>query len=550
MYATVVTTLNELLASSPLRHVIFRRFYVASIAVAMGYTMQATMAAWLMATMTPSALMVALVQTASTAPAIIFGLVAGALSDIVERRWVILATQILFLAGTIVLALATLFDVMAPWALLFLTFVIGVAFTFYQPAQSASINELVERAEVANAVALGAVAMNVSRAIGPAIAGALMAWIGTGSALLASSVLFVVMIVVVRGWERQPPVLPGIPETLMAGIGSGVRYARHSGPMRAILLRNFSFSICAASMWALLPVIARDQLGLGAGGFGLVFGSFGTGAVISALAIPGQLRKHSLQKIVVASSLLWIIATALMAATTMVVFAVIAAFAAGAAWVGVFASLSAGTQSAAPAWVRARAVAMTFVTVQASLAVGSILWGALASWRGIHTALIASAILFLALLALLRNVRVRLGGDKDVLPGDQGPALQIDHEPQPDDGPVLIQIEYRVAAEHREAFLLAIRLVGPVRRRNGATSWRVFRDLAEEGLYVERYILDSWAEYVRLRSRMTMADRQLQEAVARHQRADVPIRVSRFLGLTLPEGRRQFATPPPHVPPT
>lgn len=531
MYATVVTTLNELLASSPLRHVIFRRFYIASIAVAMGYTMQATMAAWLMATMTPSALMVALVQTASTAPAIIFGLVAGALSDIVERRWVILATQVLFLVGTIVLALATLFDVMAPWALLFLTFVIGVAFTFYQPAQSASINELVERREVANAVALGAVAMNVSRAIGPAFAGALMAWIGTGSALLGSSVLFVVMIFVVRGWERQPPVLPGIPETLIAGIGSGVRYARHSGPMRAILLRNFSFSICAASMWALLPVIARDQLGLGAGGFGLVFGSFGTGAVISALAIPGQLRKHSLHKIVVASSLLWIIATALMAATAMVVLAVIAAFAAGAAWVGVFASLSAGTQSAAPAWVRARAVAMTFVTVQASLAVGSILWGALASWQGIHTALIASAILFLALLAMLRNVRVRLGGDKDVLPGDQGPALQIDHEPQPDDGPVLIQIEYRIAAEHRDDFLLAIRKVGPVRRRNGATSWRVFRAIGVEGRYVERYVVESWAEYLRLRARMTMADRAVLSQAQDLQSREVPLRVSRFIGV-------------------
>jgi hypothetical protein len=233
----------------------------------------------------------------------------------------------------------------------------------------------------------------------------------------------------------------------------------------------------------------------------------------------------------------------------MVVFAVIAAFGAGAAWVGVFASLSAGTQSAAPAWVRARAVAMTFVTVQASLAVGSIVWGALASWQGTRVALLASAMLFLVLLAMLRNVRVRLGGDKDVLPGDSGPALEIEQEPQPDDGPVLIQIEYRVAEAHRDAFLLAIRQVGPVRRRNGATSWRVFRDLAEEGLYVERYILDSWAEYVRLRSRMTVADRQLQEGVAKHQRADVPIRVSRFLGVTLPEGRRHVPATTTSVPP-
>jgi predicted MFS family arabinose efflux permease len=427
---------------------------------------------------------------------------------------------------------------MTPWALLVLTFFIGVAFTFYIPAQQASVNELVQRTELAKAIALGAVSMNVSRAIGPALAGAFAAWLGSGSAFLASAVFFVGMIFVVRAWQPQPPALPGIPESIVSGIGSGLRFVRYSAPMRAIMVRNLTYALCASSVYALLPVIARDQLHLDAGGFGLLFGCFGAGAVVAALNIPRALTRHSLQRMVLAASLLFVIAATLLAATDITALAMIGTFGAGASWVGVFASLNAGTQTAAPAWVRARTAAMSFVTVQASIAVGSVLWGLIASWRGTRVALLSAAITFLVLLALHRRVRVRLGGEKDILPGAEMPEVQVLEEPEPDDGPVLIQQEYRVLPENRVAFLRAMRSIGPVRRRNGANSWRVFRDLAEDGLFVERYIVASWAEYVRLRSRMTMADRQLIDELRRHQREGVPIRVSRFLGVDLPEGRQ------------
>ena len=335
---------------------------------------------------------------------------------------------------------------MAPWALLALTFLIGVGFTFYMPAQQASINDLVGRTEVPQAVALGAVAMNVSRAVGPAAAGAVAAWVGTGSAFLASAACFVAMVFVVRTWPPQPPSLPGVPETLLSGINSGLRFARHSAPMRAIITRNLTFSVCASALWALLPVIARDQLGLGAGGFGLLFGCFGGGAVVGALTIPRHLSRYSLNKVVTGFALLWVIASTLVAATTITPVALVGAFGAGAAWVGVLASLGAATQSAAPAWVRARAVAMNFFTVQASLALGSVAWGVLASWGGTRIALLASAAALLILQGVNRWARVRLGRDRDVLPGAQLPDLHIAVEPQPDDGPVLIQIEYRIDA--------------------------------------------------------------------------------------------------------
>jgi MFS family permease len=529
--ASLAVRLSRTFASSPLRHATFRLFYAGSIGAALGYTMQATLAAWLMATLTPSALMVALVQTASTGPALLFGLIAGSLADIVDRRSVIVVTQVVLLAATALLGAITLAGWIGPLGLLLLTFVVGAGFTFYQPAQQSSINELVVRDELPRAVALGAVAFNVARAIGPALAGAIAAWLGTGSALIASALFFVLMIAAVRRMKSRERALPGVPERLLSGVASGLRYARHSQPIRSLLIRNLNFAVCASVFWALLPVIARDELGLGAGGFGLLSAGFGTGAIFGALSLPGQLARKPLNGVVMSGTLLWALAMVLVAVAKYTALALVAAFAAGAAWVSVFASLSAGTQAAAPAWVRARAVAMNLVANQASLAIGSAIWGALASAFGIRITLIASAVLTALLHAVNRSIRVEMASEADVTPGAALPDFTIQDEPSPDDGPVLIQVEYRVDPPNRDAFLTAIHAIEPTRRRNGATSWRVFRDLAEEGRYVERYIIASWAEYVRARSRMTVSDRRLQDRVGAFQRPGTPIRVSRLIGV-------------------
>ena len=531
--------LRRVLGSSPLRDAAFRLFYLGSIGAALGYTMQATLSSWLMATLTPSALMVALVQTASMAPTLLFGLIAGSLSDSVDRRRVILVTQVVMLATVVVLGSAALGGAIGPVSLLALTFVVGCGFTFYLPAQQASINEFVSRAELPHAIALGAVGYNVARAVGPALAGAIAAWLNPGSALLASALFFVVMILGVRRWKQRERPLPGVPERVLAGVRSGLRYARHSSAMRALVIRNLAFSLCASAFWALLPVIARDLLGLGAGGFGLLSAGFGSGAVLGAWSIPRLLGRISLNRIVTCGVLGWTVAIGIIAMTRSTPLAIIGACGAGVAWVYVLASLSTGTQSTAPAWVRARAVSMYLVATQASLALGSAVWGAVASAAGIRAALAASALLMLVLYALIRRFRVEMGSEADVLPRVHLPELAIAVVPLPDDGPVLIQVEYRIEPHNRRAFLRAIAAVGPTRRRSGATSWRVFRDLGDEERFVERYVIASWAQYLRQRERMTMADSELQARAAQFQRAEVPIRISRLIGVdaegTLPD---------------
>ena len=239
-----------------------------------------------------------------------------------------------------------------------------------------------------------------------------------------------------------------------------------------------------------------------------------------------------LNAVVTCGMLAWTFAVGLIAAADTTPVAMVAACFGGAAWVWVLGSLSAGIQSSAPAWVRARAVSTNLVATQASLAVGSALWGSLASLAGIRVALAASALAMLILLALTRRFRAQMGSEVDVLPHAQLAELAIAVEPRPDDGPVHIQIEYRIDRMHRKSFVRAIEAVGPTRRRNGAASWRVYRDVEDHDRFVERYVIASWADNLRQRARMTMSDALLQQQVKQYQRVDVPVRVSRLIGVS------------------
>lgn len=517
--------------SSPLREPFFRLFYLGSICTALGYTTQTTIAAWLMATVTPSTLMVALVQTASTGPTLLFGLIAGSLADIAERKRLILLAQVVLVATVALLGVAALTQAAGPLLILALTFLVGCSFTFYLPAQQASISDCVPRKDLSAAVALSAVAFNAARAAGPALAGVLAAWLGPGIALVFTAAFFGPMLVLMTRSRQRDAALPGVPERLLNGVRSGLRFAWHSAPMRALLVRDASFCIFASAFWALLPVIAIEVLGLKAQGFGLLSAAFGIGAFIGAWSIPMLLKRVALNQLVLYGVLTWAFGVGTLAALGTFAVAMVGAVAAGAAWVWVLGGVSAGIQSTAPSWVRARAVSLHLVATQASLALGSVLWGLLASYIGIRTTVLCSVFGLVGLHYLTRRFRTDIGEEADVLPNMHAPELVVAVEPSPDDGPVLIQIEYRVAVPDQSAFLRAIAAVAPTRRRNGATSWRVFRDLEERELIIERYVVASWADYLRHRGRMTISDADVQTRARRFQMSGVPIRVSRLIGI-------------------
>ena len=524
---------RRLLHDSPLRHKTYRTYYIASIAAAMGYTMQGTIAAWLMATLTPSELRVALVQTASMLPTLLFGLVAGSLADIVDRRKVLIITQTLLIAATALLGLAEIFGTVSSVWLLAATFIIGAGFTFYMPAQQASLSDMVSKQELPQALGLGSAGFNVSRAVGPALAGVLTTLAGSGVALLLSALCFALMIHAVRGWKKVPATIPGVPERVLPGIQSGLRYARHSPLMLALLARNFLFCLCAAALWALLPVIARDKLLLGADGFGLLLACFGVGGILASLTVPRRVAQFGLNTMVNVGTCLWVAMNLVLAWSPYAPLSMVAMFFAGIAWICVMSAIWAGVQSAAPAWVRARSVSMVLVVMQATLALSSIFWGWLAGAQGIGISLATAAGLMLALLLLTLRMKVHMGDEADVTPYGQIPELAIKSEPLPDDGPVLIQIHYHIDPKNQRDFLRAIRASEATRRRNGASDWRVFRDLGEPGQFVERFIITSWAEYVRLRARMSLADRHVHEAFEQFQKPGHEIRITRMLSTHL-----------------
>jgi len=516
---------------SPLRHSAYRLFYVGCVCTALGYTMQGTLAAWLMATMSDSAVMVALVQTATAGPILVFRLLAGSLADNMDRRRVLLATQTVMVLAVIALSAIEFAHRLTPVTLLFFTILVGAGFAFYLPAQLASVQGMVTREEFPTASALNAVAFNAARAVGPAVAGGLAAWLSAGSALLASAVFFSVMLPIVHRWQPESQKSPGPAEGLLTGVRAGLRFARHSVALRAVTIRNVSFSLCASAFWALLPLIAKEQLKIGASGFGLLFAAFGTGAIIGAWLSPRIMRSSSLNAATTWGAVTWSIAVGVIAVVHSAGIVVACAALAGAAWVTVLSSLATGTQSTAPTWMRARAVSIYLVGTQAGLAIGSALWGAVASIVGIEWALLGSSSTLMVAYGLVRRQRVELGTEADVTTHQAVETFAVTVKPAPDDGPVLIQFQYQIERAHQATFLAAMEAVGPARRRSGASNWGLFRDLSDGERFVERYVIESWADYLRQRERMTQSDKKLLEAAAQLQKNDVPIQVSRLIGV-------------------
>lgn len=520
--------LRNYLADSPLSERVYRRFYIGTLGNTMAYAMLTTAAAWLMATLTPSAFMVAMVQTATTAPAMVVGLLAGSLSDIFDRRRVMLVTQAILLTVTLLMAVAQFAGLLGPASLLFFTLVIGIGIVFFMPAQWASISDLVARDKMPAAISLGSVANNAGRSVGPALAGGLTVWFGAGSALLGAAAGFAWMMF--AAWRMAPmPSLSKMRETVFSGMFSGVRFMRHSEAMRALNIRTLAFTLCAAAMWALLPLVARDVLKMGAAGFGALLTSFGIGAVVCGLMVPALFKRYAIDAIVVRGSVVWVVAMLLLIATNFIALALLATAVAGAAWVAILSVLATATQGNAPDWVRARALSVNFLSVQGSLAIGAALWGGVADLVGVRYALLISAVAMALLVGLTRRWQIDMGSESGIQPGAPLPELVFAIQPALSDGPVIIQVVYKVSAERRRALMGALLALEPVRRRLGANQWKVFRDLEDADVLIERYIIESWAEYLRLRGRVTVGDREAVERV--EALADEAPRFSRLIGV-------------------
>jgi MFS family permease len=529
-------------AWSPLRQPLFRALWIASVASYLGTAMHDLAAGWLMASLTTSTVLVALMQTASSLPIFLVALPAGALADLVDRRRLLLLTQGWMLLAAVALSGLTLAHLTTDWSLLVLTFLLGLGGAMNAPAWQATTPELVSRSELPAAVALGGVGFNLARTFGPAVGGLIVAAVGPGAAFLVNAASFLGVMFVLYRWNRQSAdsTLPG--ERLTEAMRAGRRYVRHSPALHAVLVRTAVFVLGASAMWALLPVIGRHELQLSALGYGGMTGCFGLGAVASATLLPRVRNVLSIDYLVAGATVLFAVFLVILAATRSL-FAVYPAMAVGGvAWMSQMSTLNVAAQTSVPAWVRARALAIYLLVFQGGLAVGSVLWGAIAARVGVQWALQFAAIILMLGLASSRYYRLA-EEDIDFEPSQHWPDPLVENEPHPAHGPVLVTVEYQVEPEDQPHFARVMQEVGRMRRRDGAFRWGLFSDVVDPKRCVETFVVESWAEHLRQHQRVTVADKEIEDRAWEFHRGAAPPLVSHLISTyaTAPEDAAEDA---------
>lgn len=498
----------------PLSQPVFRALWTASLASNVGTWMHDASAAWLMTSLAPQPLMVSLMQTATSLPFFLLALPAGALADIVDRRRQLIVTQVWMLCAAAALAVCTLLQLTGPWTLLALTFAIGLGSALNAPAWAATTPELVPGEQLPAAVALGSLSVNVARAVGPAFGGLLVAALGTGWVFLLNATSFLGVVVVLVRWRREPRAPSRLPpEDVPGAMRAGIRYVRHSVPFRAVLVRTAAFVVPASALWALLPLLARRNLGLSATGYGLLLGCLGAGAIVGALVMPRLRARVSSDRLVALATLAFAAASWTVGRAGSPLAAGLVLLAGGTAWVTAMSTLNVAAQNAVPAWVRARALAVGLLAVQGGLALGALLWGTVATHAGIPATLVGGAAALLAGAALTARFTLHGLSNLDLRPDPRWALPQTACALEGDEGPVLVTLEYDVDPTDAPAFLAAVRRLEPIRRRDGAIRWNVYRDTEEPRRWVETFVVESWLEHLRQHERMTAGDRLLLDGV-------------------------------------
>ena len=514
---------------APLQHKVFRMLWIASVVSNIGTWMHEVGAGWLMTTLAPSPLMVALVQAATSAPVFLLALPAGALADIVDRRRYLIASQIWMMAAAALLGVLTLTGVTTAPLLLILTFALGIGTAMMMPAWGAITPELVQRSELHAAIGLNSIGMNVSRSVGPAIAGFIVAAAGPGVVFILNALSFLAVIAALKRWQSTPVASELPAERVVGAIRAGLRYARHSPELRAVLIRGAAFFVFASASWALLPLVVRLELKSGPGTYGLFLACLGVGAIAGALLLPRIRTRVSRDGIVAGATGLYAIGMLGLAHSVSVYEAGMAMVLTGMAWISVVSSLMTAAQTALPGWVRARGLALFWVVFMGGMAAGSTIWGQIASWIGIPYALTAAAAGALLGIAATWKYRVGRHDEADLSPSLAWPAPMLADDPI-DRGPVMVTVEYLIdPASAAEFSRIMHQQMHRIRRRDGAFMWELFNDIDQPDRIVECFMVESWFEHLRQHGRVTVADRNVIEQTRKFHLGSEPPRVTHLI---------------------
>ncbi len=513
----------------PLQSPLFRHLWIASTISNLGGWMQDTAGTWLMTVLTPSPLLIALMQTAASLPVVVLGLLAGATADIFDRRRLLLFWQAWMLAAVALLSLLTFFNIISPWVLLTLTFLLNVGTAMNSPAWQAIMPELVPREQLPEAVSLNSAGFNLARAVGPALGGlaiAVFAHPVTGAAwtFLLNSLSFLGVILVLYQWKRNPIFKSALPaERIYGSMRAGLRYVQFAPLLKAALARVFVFTLFVSAVWSLLAVVAARDLHQGALGYGILNGSMGLGAVIGATSLPRVRRKFSADTIIAISTAVFAGTLLVLAFVPYPLIIIPVLLFAGFAWTSTMSTFNLAVQISAPNWVQARSLGIYQMVFSGGMAVGSVIWGVIAEHMSTPISLAAAAGGLLITLPLTNRLHVLRGELPDFSPfRSKSPNPQLVIEPEMSDGPVRILIDYCVDPEDYNTFVQEIHKLKNVRLRDGAMRWGIFQDANDPRHLTETFIVESWIDYLRQRERFTASDLTVRNRVFSLHRGDEP----------------------------
>ena len=508
---------------SPFRHPAFAVLWSATLVSNVGTWMQSAAAGWFMTNLDARPFIVSLVQVAASLPMFVFAIPAGALGDIFDRRKIIIVVQCLLTVLIVGFVVLIQLSFVTAQLLLAFMFLAASAAAVVMPVWQSIVPQLVPKTLLQPAVALNSVGVNVSRAVGPSLAGIIIAAWGMAAAFWLNALSNIAVIAALVWWKPQEAnTRSNAPaERLFLAIGAGLRYARHNPHLRATQIWALGFFVFASAYWALLPLVARDQVSGGPALYGFLLGAIGVGAVSGAGALPFLQQLLGADRTVSAGAMGTSIALLLFAVARRPATAGAASLVAGFSWIMVLSTLNVSAQVALPSWVRSRGLSIYNTVMFGSMTLGSAIWGKIASSVGLQTAHLIAALGLIAAVPLLQRWKLQTGAVLDLTPSEHWPTpaatnLAIDR------GPVLVTVEYQIARDDRENFLSAIRHLAGERRRDGAFEWRIFEDVSNGGRFVEIFMLMSWAEHLRQHERVTNADQKMQELVNRFQVQGLP----------------------------
>jgi MFS family permease len=514
---------------TPFTYSIFRAIWIASVVSNIGTWMQNVAGVWLVTTLTTSALLVALMQTATSLPAFLLSMPAGAMADLIDRRKLLLFTQGFMAIVAFLLGVLTLMGEISAFGVLAFTFLLGIGAAVNAPVWQTVTTELVPRSVLPFAITLNGVSNNIARAIGPAVGGVIIAYYSPGWVFLLNGVSFLGTYAVIYTWQRSEEAVSGPAENFAGALRAGMRYVQYSPAIYAVLFRTFAFSFGASAMWGLLSVVIAHKLHLSSGAYGVMLSWLGGGAITGALLMGRAGSRLNFNQRVLLGTLVFVGTNVSLALVTQIYWLYPVMFVSGIAWLMVMTSFSTTVQLHVPKWVQARVVSVYMLVFQAGLSLGSIVWGELADHTSLETALLATAGWMLLSMALAIPFPMRSAEGLDLAPADHWPNPTVQGTVDPDDGPVVVMVEYEVAAQDLPAFRQAAARLTRLRLRDGSLRAGVYSDLANPTRITEFFYVATWGEHQRQHHRFTREDQAVEAQVRQFHSGPQPPRVTHFL---------------------